>query len=190
MTWNSQTAYQPQPATVVLSAYSGSINKRDYGYLPGLNIYTINWAYDSGGMETDTGYTPNDAGIAEDYFNWPDNLPADGPGFATPELGLLWDYFSVSTIPDGHGGTFQRSSGAQVMIAPSGQQQAGTTNVYLVLASASEFSDPIQDFGNGPGDVPLPPEWLAIQDKTLVNTGITNANGEVLGATPVSEPPK
>lgn len=186
----SQMANQPQPAMVVLAGYSGSINIYSYGYgpldLPGLYVYTANWAYDSGGNETTTGYTPNDAGTAENNLNGSDSLPADGPGFATPELLLAWDYFSVNIPYGDDGGNFQRSSGAQVMIAPSGQEQAGTTNVYLVLASASEFSDPAQAFGEGPGDLPQPPEWWQFNGQTLVNTGITNGDGTVLGAMLVS----
>jgi hypothetical protein len=150
--------------------------------LPSLGVYTANWAYDSGGNETDSGYTPNDAGTAENNINGSDSLPADGPGFATPGLGYVWDYFSVST-PDG---TFQRSSGAQVMIVPSGQEQAGTTNVYLVLASAMAFSDPIQDFGEGSGDLPVAPETMAVNGQALINTGITNVDGSVFGGTKIS----
>jgi hypothetical protein len=185
----SQTVNQPQPAMVVLAGYSGFINENGSFFAsrfwPFLEVHTINWAYDSGGNETDSGYVPNDAGTAENYFDWPDSLPADGPGFASPDLGLAWDYFSVNT-PYGDGGNFQRSSKAQVMIVPSGQVQAGTTNVYLVLTCASEYSNPVQDFGGGPGDLPLPPEWLQNNGQTLVNTGITNTDGAVWGASTAS----
>ena len=34
--------------------------------------------------------------------------------------------------------------------------------------------------------MPLPPEWLAIQDQTLINSGITNDDDSVWGATAVS----
>jgi hypothetical protein len=75
-----------------------------------------------------------------------------------------------------------------MMIAPSGQEPAGTTNTYLVLACASEYSNPVQDFGSGPGDLPLPPEWLQINGQTLINTGITNGDGSVWGETILSAP--
>ncbi len=183
----SQKADKPQPAMVVLAGYSGSINTHDsFQGWPCLDVRTINWAHDSGGNETDTGYVPTDACIAEGYFNFTDGLPADGPGFATPELGLVWDYFSVNVPYGDNGGSFQRLSKAQPMIAPSGQQPAGTTNVYLVLVSASEYSNPIQGFGSTPGDMPQPPEWWRYKGEALVNTGITNTNGAVWGATLVS----
>ena len=184
---SSQKADKPQPAMVVLAGYSGSINTHDsFQGWPCLDVRTINWAYNSGGNETDTGYTPNDTCIAEGYFNSTDGLPADGPGFATPQLGLVWDYFSVNAPYGDDGGSFQRSSKAQPMIVPSGQQRAGTTNVYLVLVSASEYSNPVQYFGSTPGDLPQPPEWWRFNGETLANTGITNEDGAVLGAALVS----
>ena len=192
----SQMANQPQPATVVLSGYSGFVNTHGFSSpynLPYLNVYTINWAYDSGGIETDTGYTPADEQYRENPINGSGSLSADGPGFVTPGFGfpLYWDYFSVNTsyLSEGDEGDtvyFQRSSKTSVMIAPSGQEPAGATNIYLVLACASEYSDPVQHFGYGPGDVPLPPEWLQIKGQILVNTGITNTDGSVWGAALVS----
>jgi hypothetical protein len=38
------------------------------------------------------------------------------------------------------------------------------------------------------GDVPLPPEWLQINGQTLINSGVTNADGSVWGLTVVSAP--
>jgi hypothetical protein len=38
------------------------------------------------------------------------------------------------------------------------------------------------------GDVPLPPEWLQISGQTLINGGVTNADGSVWGLTVVSAP--
>ena len=185
---SSGTANQPQPATVVLAGYSGYMSDQYtgfYGYSdwPYLDVRTANWAYDSGGNETDSGYTPNDVGTAENYFNFTYDLPAAGPGSDGPGFG--WDIVSVN-IPDGNGGNFQRSSGAQVMIVPSGQEQAGTTNVYLVLASAMAFSDPIRDFGEGSGDLPVAPETMAVNGQALINTGITNVDGSVFGGTKIS----
>ena len=186
---SSGAANQAQPAMVVLAGYSGSINQNGYFFAarlwPTLDVETINWAYDTGGNETDTGYTPNDAGTAENNINGSDSLPADGPGFATPELPLAWDYFSVNT-PYGDGGNFQRSSEAQLMIAPSGQEAAGTTNLYLVYASAMAFSNPAQDFGEEPGDLPIAPETLQLNGQTLINSGITNDDGSVRGLALVS----
>ncbi len=188
---------QPQPAMVVLASYAGFSNEHyfesDYNQ-PYLNIKTINWTDDAGGNTTSTGYTPSgEAGHPVNPIHDIESVAADGPGFAFPGFGHALrfgeDYFSVNTsYVTGSGDTayFQRSSQAQVMIAPTGQQAAGTTNVYLVLFGASEFSNPLQPLGNLPGNWPLPPEWLAYEGKALVNTGITNANGEVLGATLVT----
>jgi len=129
-----------------------------------------------------SGYDPyNDPGTKNLYVA--NDWAADGPGFATPDFtgtyfggSLIWDYFSVNTsYPDGDGGTvaFKRSSQAQVMIVPSGQEQAGTTNVYLVLASASEFSNPIHQYLGSyiTGNLPLPPEWLQINGQTFDKHG-------------------
>ncbi len=54
------------------------------------------------------------------------------------------------------------------------------------IVSASEYSNPIQGFGSTPGDLPQPPEWWRYKGEALVNTGITNTNGAVWGATLVS----
>jgi len=173
---------------VVLAGYSGYMSDQYtgfYGYSdwPHLDVRTANWAHDSGGNETSSGYTPNDVGTAENYFNFTDDLPTAGPGSDGP--GFRWDYFSVNTsylADDGAPIYFQRSSKAIMMIVPAGQEPAGTTNVYLVLVGGMEYSDPVQDVGSGPGDVPHPPEWTKINGQTLVNTGITNEDGSMMGA--------
>jgi hypothetical protein len=187
--FGEQTLNQPQPTTVVLAGYSYVSNIRSSSPTS-WDTYTINWAFDSGGTYDVSGYNPLNEDPGSQNYHSEADLPADGPGFTDPGLGLTWDYFSADTtyLNSGNPVDFQRSSQAQVMIAPSGQQPAGTTNVYLVLAGASEFSDPVQNVGEDPGDLPLPPEWLAYQGQALVNTGITNENGEVLGAMLVSAP--
>lgn len=83
----------------------------------------------------------------------------------------------------------------RVMIEPQGQLAAGPTNLYLVRAKALEFSNPPYGFSFGAmfgrqyaGDVPLSPEWLQIKGQTLVNSGITNDDGSVIGEAIVSAP--
>jgi hypothetical protein len=183
----SETLDEVQPAEVVLAGYSYLDNTR---YDSGWSTYSVDWAYDSGGTYETSGYDP-DGNPGYENYHVEQNLPSDGPGFAgADDLGVLsWDYFSVNTsYADDEGGTvsFQRSSQAQVVIAPSGQEAAGTTNVYLVLASAMAFSDPVQSLGEGAGDMPVAPETMAVNGQALVNTGITNYNGSVFGATIVS----
>lgn len=186
---SSGMASQPQPATVVLASYSDFTSDQFTGFYGSgnwlyLNVNTINWAYDAGGTENGNWAGPNDAGIEEIYNNNSWSLPAAGPGSAG--LGFTWDYFSVNTsYVDDYGTThsFQHSSKAIMMLAPYGQEPAGTTNVYLFLAGFMEYTNPVQ---NGSANLSHPPEWTQINGQTLVNTGITNADGSVMGAMVVS----
>jgi len=192
----AQMASPPQPPKVVLASYSGTQAEQAYDG-SGWEKWTINWVHDSGGTADQSGYNDNWEDPADYYESSQTSFPADGQGYAPPIMEaknfdisgtLNWDYFSVNTTEsDGATitGSFQRSSGAQIMIAPAGQQAAGITNVYLVLLSASEFSKPVQYIDSGYGDLPLPPQWLQYHGQPLLDTGITNANGEVWGATTV-----
>jgi len=72
-----------------------------------------------------------------------------------------------------------------VAILPGGAAALGTTASYLVLAKAMQYSLP-SFYGDAYPDQPLAPEWLQVQRQTLLNTGITNDDGSVWGATLVS----
>ena len=188
----SQNQYQPQPVTVGMMSYSGHHDLSFYGS----GTETINWFYQSGGnYETadfgggDFEISPNTNGVA--------NIDLDG--FVTP-FDMPWEYASL-TIPQYYGSDtypYGNYTQTRVMVEPGGQTVAGTTNLYLVRAYASEFSTDEMELGayigtygwdyehllagvgstpdyNGYfGDTPLPPEWLKIRDHALINSGITN----------------
>ena len=83
--------------------------------------------------------------------------------------------------------TGPRQTQTRIMIVPAGQTPAGGTNFYLVRACAAEFSNP-NSYNLYYGDVPLPPEWLQINEQPLANSGLTNANGAVWGYTVIQAP--
>jgi hypothetical protein len=104
---------------------------------------------------------------------------------------MPWEYAFISVNYTNQTAPFLNHLETHVMIEPGGQQAAGTTNLYLVLATACEFSDTsiydgpfgadyyylLDDASPGTyygGDVPLPPGWLQINGQTLVDTGLTN----------------
>jgi hypothetical protein len=60
--------------------------------------------------------------------------------------------------------------------------------LYLVEASAMEYSDVDDAIEGDAGDVPVAPEWVAINGQNLQSTGITNEDGSVMGLTVVSGP--
>ena len=171
----SQTIYQPQPAVVVLSSYAE--NASDYYSYSGddgrplhsARNETVNWLYGAGGGYHDWGFTDGDeAPYGVGYQNDAGNLSAsDGSG-------LAWENVSDNSA-DG-GDSSQSSIHASVMILPQGQAATGTMTTYLVLASAMASG------------TPLAPESLQVNKQSLVNTGITNANGSILGATLISAP--
>jgi hypothetical protein len=127
---------------------------------------------------------------------------------------MPWEYGAVTT-PQFYGSdqySYGNYTQTRVMVEPSGQTLAGTTNLYLVLANANEFSTYEMEYGPEEygygwdyehlmagmgtlpdylgygGDTPLPPEWLQIRGQTLLNSGITNGDGSVSGMTLVSAP--
>ena len=205
----SQNASQPQPPLVALMSYSGQITGAgktgDYPGSYGVVYYdnedsSINWLYSLGGT---THFNQNSTDLEDAPVDYDMGLsPAtNGNVVITPPWENAKTPYGWS---DTYGGT---SSGTidintHVMIQPSGQQTAGQTNVYLVLACASAVTDPsregdVENFGalitgyvsGWYGDQPLPPETLQIQKQTLINTGLTNTDGSTWGATLVSGRP-
>jgi hypothetical protein len=199
----SQILYQAQPVTVAMMSYWGR-------HEPDVSVSseTINWSYLKGGNYDSSQYgnceiSSNENGVA--YINYggivvPFSMPWESASVTTP---LFW-----VDEPFWYGNYTQ----TRVMVEPSGQTPAGTTNLYLVFANASEFStyqmeygllestygweygELLTDIGSYPdlvgyaGDVPLPPDWLQIRGQTLLNSGITNSDGSVSGFTLVSAP--
>jgi hypothetical protein len=187
----SQNFYQAQPVTVGLMSYSG---RHELGFF-GNGTETINWSYKTGGNYYDSynenfEISSNENGVAYIDFGWLE-LPFDMP----------WECAAVTTpqFYSSHTYSYGNYTQTRVMVEPSGQVLAGTTNLYLILANASEFST--RQMEDGPnygtygwkyenlvagigsvayfngylGDTPLPPEWLQINGKALINSGITNS---------------
>jgi hypothetical protein len=166
-----------QPTAVVLKSYSGHQT-----LVPDPQVYpntateydNINWSDHAGGTLNDFywGSLEITAGTNGDPF-----LDVIGP-FAPP-----WEYASLRASVSGSLASFDNHINTRVMIEPGGVQPAGTTNLYLVLASAFEASDTNVsglDFVNLAltsyrGNIGLPPEWLEINGQQLVNTGLTNS---------------
>ena len=200
----------PQPVLVALMSYSGSQNTKSWNPGSGQIQDSVNWLYNLGGtydyhqtcVYTPTdwheNYTENEADIITPATNGVPGLFYDAPmdpPWEFASLNMAVDYFTY-----GFDGTWENKTQTRVMIEPGGQAAAGQTNVYLVRADAQEFSLPPvgYDFGylmgSGiadlyVGDWPLPPEWLLINGKTLVDSGITNDDdGSVWGEAIVAGP--
>jgi hypothetical protein len=195
---------QVQPPMVVTASYSEALHYRDTsGYVN--QHYVANWVYNVGGNWVYCGHDVfNEWPFTVDDFSRSGSFSKDGTiRFSGAEaiensFGPPWSYASYSGGVY-WGAIYDNSTEAKVMIVPSGQQTTVGTNLYLVRACASEFSDPasanifspnvIQGGSSGNnGDVPLPPEWFQIKGQTLVNSGITNTDGSVWGETIISAP--
>jgi len=202
---SAQVANQAQPVMVVLAGYNGGYSWGDENSGQDENV---NWTYDMGGEWEYSDYNPINSGTtlikprrsglgAQPLVLGPNaefNISADGSGF-TPPSGFTptWQN-EQSPLANGGGNSKLATLG---MVAPSGPSVAGQSQLYLVEACAMEFSDPYDDdynlleqkFGGGStGDVPVPPESLAINGQPLVNTGETNTDGSTWGATIISAP--
>lgn len=202
----SQNYFQPQPVTVGMMSYSGRHELDFYGN----GTETINWSYDTGGNYYNDDYgnaeiSTNENGVAHIDFGWlsfPFDMPWEYAAVTTPQFYGPWEY------------SYGNYTQTRVMVEPSGQAMSGTTNLYLVLANAKEFSTYEMEYGPEnyiygwdyfhllkgigsyfevlglvySGDTPLPPEWLQIRGQTLINSGITNDDGSVSGMTIVAAP--
>jgi len=180
---DSQLFTSPQPPKVVLSSFWSDLYYQGAFWFGVMQWGTakINWISGEGGTWWYAGVHGTEYGTQ--FSSGENNLPTDSIAglFFRTQIGRN---SSVVTA------TCWYTNKSKVIIVPQGQTAAGTTNLYLVRASALEFSDPYRSVGLGdPGDLPLPPEWLQIQGQTLVNTGETNtANSSVWGETIVSAP--
>jgi hypothetical protein len=200
----STNLFFSQPAKVVMESYSGWQMSEAAVPNGAVGYDEIDWAYESGGTlwdlignvsmisplsTNDIAYLEYNGALGVDY--WP--------------FELAWQYANLRTyVPLGPLGAanyyFENHTQTRVMIEQGGRQPAGTTNAYLVMASAREFSDanltnlnsvslfyvdalnPGFDFitsNNGiypdmpwGGDVGLPAAWLQINKQPLVNTGL------------------
>ena len=194
---------QVQPPMVVTASYSEALHYTDTGgYVD--QHYVANWVYNVGGNWV---YWVQDVGNEWPFahynhsfsgtFSMDGTIMFQGSDAVENSFGPPWSYASYSGAAFSTA-IYDNSTDAKVMIVPSGQQTSVGTNLYLVRACASEFSDPAASAFNGNviqggssgnnGDVPLPPEWLQINKQTLVNSGITNDDGSVWGETIISAP--
>lgn len=193
----SQIFNPAQPATVVLSSYDGKDYYWEIGQTEEGEYFLLNE-----GQEVDWNYIVGGAFKTwqrqDWYYDWP--IPPSGPGFAAPWIAdpgfsftPPWEFSELNLSPYGDSG-LERSLRTHVMIAPGGETNDGPNKLYLIRAAARELSAIYGDMGigwpvwNGGADVPLPPEWLKIQGRTLVNTGQTNDDGAVWGKTVVYGP--
>jgi hypothetical protein len=165
------------------------------GWFAGNSYYgrvnsVINWYYTYGGTDAGSEY-----GLNRDrqYYNdrWTNPLSVGDMADAS------WQYVEMNLNEQNSNtcGDYSLLKGplhvrTRVMIALAGQTPRGEgTSVYLVKAYAMEFSDPANaQYLSYVGDVPLPPEWMAINGQALVNTGVTNDDGSTWGETAVSGP--
>jgi hypothetical protein len=212
----AQSAYLPQPLTIVLSSYHGTEHTQapnEYGN------YSINWTYEVGGSWSENGaeYGPTTDIVRSrrgarplddewSYFSDGGTITPDGPDYTSPEatddnsggeepFAPAWENAAFSGSVNGE--SVQRSIQSKVMIVPPGAAVGGT-QLYLVQATVWGFSDPTDTGGLEYlevqsslwffGDEPLPPEWFQINGQALVSSGITNDDGSVSGETIVSAP--
>jgi hypothetical protein len=193
----AQTLDQPQPAVVSLESIFFEYETYSYafvgcGWFAGNTFYShsnfhLNWNDTSGGLEADSSYGLN--GDLQKYSYSDINPLSVAGGLGYWSVPWMYADFHFNEADDSCGidtYTGPLSARTQVVILPSGQTQAGTTNLYLVSASAMEYSDPDNAIVFEGGDVPLPAAWLTIQGQPLTNNVTTNDDGSIWGATLVS----
>ena len=188
----SQLVAQPQPAKAALMSYTkryhsnskywGQNDVLEYGeaYL------TADWLYPSGGISHSSGFSFFCATCADNNsWNTSTVLPAGENGFSPS-----WQYadFIDNDSGDHSTETVQNKTQTRVMLKPAGMTAGDATKLYLIRAKALETVPEEVQFWEGES-LPLPPEWLQIQDQTLANSGLTNeADGAVWGETVIAVP--
>ncbi|HMD54137.1 MAG TPA: hypothetical protein VKJ65_06300, partial [Phycisphaerae bacterium] len=142
----------------------------------------LEWTADQGGGESDDSYGPNDAGTAE-YSPGPmgEDLSGDGSDY-DDAFGYKWQNADLNTFiaEDNLSGSWQYKAQTTVMIVPPKQQAIGQTALYLVKMVLWGYSNPYDDSGDN-GDVPLSPDEFTVNGQPLVNTGMTNEDGSIVG---------
>jgi hypothetical protein len=177
-----QTLDQMQPPLVAAASYSDE--EEDYGidedyHVPDDFNTLIYWTAGSGGEIDDWGHGADGHGSDERYYDTTEPLSAG-------ELDYSWmDVQQNTALGNGY---VRQSAQTKLMILPSGQQAAGGTSLYLVEASAMEYSDVDDNDYDNLGDAPIAPETMQVNGQALVNSGITNYDGSVSGMTLISAP--
>lgn len=202
----SQVFYQVQPPMVALQSFTA--HQKILG--PGYSYHDcINWFYQTGGKYVD----PDGNAL----YRLSPLEKGDGYGVGAlptaPDqhivFNLPWEFAAISVYIPIDYVSYQSFAQSTMTIIPSGQIKTGTTNVYLVMARACEYSNtniqegfdgyglPYLDYWAGYynninkyllhcGDVGLPPKWLQINGQTLVDTGITNVLSSTNGGASIS----
>lgn len=192
----SQIFNYAQPVAVVMMSYSGHqtlVPEPNASPNSPPEYDNVDWFYNTGGTLNDPDWGPLEItaatnGVAYVQDVWPFIMP--------------WEYASISVSIPNDLSQFVSHTETHVMIEPGGLAQAGQTNLYLVLATACEFSD--SDIADGGqvygldyfsllgenldgtawgGVVGLPPQWLQINGQTLIDTGLTNLAASTGGLT-------
>ncbi|MGH7990239.1 MAG: hypothetical protein ACREDS_08650, partial [Limisphaerales bacterium] len=86
-------------------------------------------------------------------------------------------------------GSWQNHTETTLRIKPSGQQAAGGTSLYLVLAGGMEILQTNYPDGDiVDGHAPVAPETMQVNGQTLINSGITNDDGTTSGLALITAP--
>jgi hypothetical protein len=179
----------------VVSAYEETYRDTYWTYVswctvggPVLNdAVTENWVSGKG-VEVDEGQTWPDCGFPASEYDYTHDLS----GYVG-DLPVQWLEADVS-LTDPANGMFRLHAQTTLKVAPAGQPVAGGTSLYLIVASALEYEmgsafdvEYLQQGSTVPTS-PVPPGELQVNGQTLVNSGLTNADGTTSGMTLISAP--
>jgi hypothetical protein len=187
----SQTLFQPQPVQVALESTSVNYEFKTYEIGCGWSIGDVFTGQDNSSLAWNSS-----SGGSQGWLQY-------GFGGDGKYTNVYYNSISASSIPglwleandmayinqSGCGPSFTTGpvvASSKLVIEPQGQTQAGTTNLYLVSASAMEYSDPENIIYDWNGDTPLPAQWLEIQGQPLTNDVTTNDDGSIWGTTLLS----
>lgn len=181
----------------ILFLYCTKMKRSSQHYLyvgegSGYEDYYYNWTYTLGGSFRGDNVLFN-GGEDDHNINWNDPLPAGVGAFSTiAQNGLMTGTLNNITYYIsyllGIYGPYEFQAQTETMIEPSGQQAVGGTALYLVEASAMSYTNVDDAVNFSSGEVPVPPEKLAVNGQELVNSGVSNADGSVWGMTFISAP--
>ena len=200
----SQTSILPQPVIVELKSYFNQGNDAfddppRCGFpldISGNAHYLVNWTREGGGHLDLYDYRTPNGDSGGEYSESYDLVAGDG------QINPPWENAGGQVSGTEHLNCEDWSFSAtmkiatHVMIEPPGLQESTINKLYLVQAVASTATDlewrmGVHIYGEDHlyfGTIPMPPEWLQINGQTLINSGITNADGATWGGTIVSAP--
>ena len=190
---------QVQPPTVVPMSYESSYHLTENGVNEGSGYddASFYWSYVSGGNQYGHSVLWN-AGEDDHNTTWNYPVPAGLGAFPTAGVNFVAQNGAMTQTYNnviyyisylfGAYGTYGYQAQTKLMIQPSGAQSAGGTALYLVETSAMKYTN-VNDAANfNGGEVPVPPEALAVNGQGLVNSGVSNTDGSVSGLALISAP--